>query len=75
MESSGKASQYDLLALLDTIFRIDNEGSNKMLNSLMYKMCYYRFGQVYTEGGEKQLKKINKNHNHLFLNVRSPTGL
>lgn len=32
-------------------FRIDNEGSNKMLNSLMYKMCYYRFGQVYTEGG------------------------
>ena len=24
-----------------------------MLNSLMYKMCYYRFGQVYTEGGKK----------------------
>ena len=34
------------------IFRVDNEGSNKMLNCLMYKMCYYRFGQVYTEGGE-----------------------
>jgi len=32
-------------------FRIDSEGSNKMLNCLMYKMCYYRFGQVYTEGG------------------------
>jgi len=32
-------------------FRVDNEGSNKMLNCLMYKMCYYRFGQVYTEGG------------------------
>merc|ERR1719445_1074503 len=32
-------------------FRIDSEGSNKMLNCLMYKLCYYRFGQVYTEGG------------------------
>lgn len=32
-------------------FRVDGEGSSTMLNSLMYKMCYYRFGQVYTEGG------------------------
>jgi len=32
-------------------FRVDSEGSNTMLNCLMYKMCYYRFGQVYTEGG------------------------
>ena len=32
--------------------RVDSEGSNTMLNCLMYKMCYYRFGQVYTEGGE-----------------------
>jgi len=32
-------------------FRVDSEGSNIMLNCLMYKMCYYRFGQVYTEGG------------------------
>lgn len=23
-----------------------------MLNSLMYKMCYYRFGQVYTDQGK-----------------------
>ncbi|KAF0290766.1 Dolichyl-diphosphooligosaccharide--protein glycosyltransferase subunit STT3A [Amphibalanus amphitrite] len=30
-------------------FRIDAQGSPTMLNSLMYKMCYYRFGQVYTE--------------------------
>jgi len=30
-------------------FRIDAQGSATMLNSLMYKMCYYRFGQVYTE--------------------------
>ena len=27
-----------------------------MLNSLMYKMCYYRFGQVYTEGGKNTLE-------------------
>ena len=33
-------------------FRVDREGSPILLNSLMYKMCYYRFGQVYTEGGE-----------------------
>lgn len=33
-------------------FRIDSEGSATMLNSLMYKLCYYRFGSVYTEGGK-----------------------
>lgn len=33
-------------------FRIDKEGSPTLLNCLMYKMCYYRFGQVYTEGGK-----------------------
>lgn len=32
-------------------FRIDKDGSPTMLNSLMYKMCYYRFGSVYTEAG------------------------
>ena len=32
-------------------FRVDSEGSSTMLNCLMYKLCYYRFGQVYTEGG------------------------
>ena len=34
-------------------FRVDKEGSPTLLNCLMYKMCYYRFGQVYTEGGEQ----------------------
>jgi hypothetical protein len=34
-------------------FRVDSEGSPTLLNCLMYKMCYYRFGQVYTEGGKK----------------------
>lgn len=34
-------------------FRVDKEGAPALLNCLMYKMCYYRFGQVYTEGGIK----------------------
>jgi dolichyl-diphosphooligosaccharide---protein glycosyltransferase len=32
-------------------FRVDREGSPILLNCLMYKLCYYRFGDVYTEGG------------------------
>ena len=35
-------------------FRIDKGGSQILLNCLMYKMCYYRFGSVYTEQGEPQ---------------------
>jgi len=30
-------------------FRVDSEGSETLKNCMMYKMCYYRFGQVYTE--------------------------
>jgi len=33
-------------------FRVDQEGSPTLLNCLMYKMCYYKFGAVYTEGGK-----------------------
>ncbi|OTF69536.1 hypothetical protein BLA29_008215 [Euroglyphus maynei] len=33
-------------------FRVDKEGSETLLNCLMYKMSYYRFGSVYTEGGK-----------------------
>ncbi|KAK7475911.1 hypothetical protein BaRGS_00032879 [Batillaria attramentaria] len=33
-------------------FRVDREGSPVLLNCLMYKMCYYRFGAVYTENGK-----------------------
>jgi len=33
-------------------FRVDREGSPVLLNCLMYKLCYYRFGDVYTEGGK-----------------------
>ncbi|KAG6456923.1 dolichyl-diphosphooligosaccharide--protein glycosyltransferase subunit STT3A [Manduca sexta] len=32
-------------------FRVDQDGSNTLLNCLMYKMSYYKFGLVYTEGG------------------------
>jgi len=30
-------------------YRIDSGGSQKLLNCLMYKLCYYRFGKMYTE--------------------------
>jgi dolichyl-diphosphooligosaccharide--protein glycosyltransferase len=33
-------------------FRVDKDGSPILLNCLMYKMCYYRFGTVYTEQGK-----------------------
>nr|CAH0103620.1 unnamed protein product [Daphnia galeata] len=33
-------------------FRVDQEGSSTLLNCLMYKMSYYKFGSVYTEGGK-----------------------
>ncbi|VDD92803.1 unnamed protein product [Enterobius vermicularis] len=32
-------------------FRVDKEGSPTMLNCLMYKLCYYRFGGLYTQQG------------------------
>eukprot|EP00053_Salpingoeca_punica_P010928 m.97583 g.97583 ORF g.97583 m.97583 type:complete len:713 (-) comp15536_c0_seq2:374-2512(-) len=30
-------------------YRMDKGGSKAMLNCLMYKMCYYRFGEIHTE--------------------------
>lgn len=32
-------------------YRIDGAASKTMLNSLMYKLCYYRFGEVGAEYG------------------------
>ncbi|XP_038208582.1 dolichyl-diphosphooligosaccharide--protein glycosyltransferase subunit STT3A [Zerene cesonia] len=32
-------------------FRVDGDGAHTLLNCLMYKMSYYKFGLVYTEGG------------------------
>ena len=39
-------------------FRVDKEGSPILLNCLMYKMCYYRFGEVYTEQGTHKVLVI-----------------
>jgi len=33
-------------------YRVDKHGSPIMLNSLMYKMCYYRFGEMMTQYGQ-----------------------
>eukprot|EP00742_Colponemidia_sp_Colp-10_P002221 GILJ01002375.1.p1 GENE.GILJ01002375.1~~GILJ01002375.1.p1 ORF type:complete len:708 (+),score=115.24 GILJ01002375.1:49-2172(+) len=33
-------------------YKIDKEASKTMLNCLMYKLCYYRFGEVHTEYGK-----------------------
>ena len=33
-------------------FRVDKEGAPKLLNCLMYKLSYYKFGQVYTDAGK-----------------------
>eukprot|EP00824_Muranothrix_gubernata_P023472 TRINITY_DN6298_c0_g2_i1.p1 TRINITY_DN6298_c0_g2~~TRINITY_DN6298_c0_g2_i1.p1 ORF type:complete len:698 (+),score=146.06 TRINITY_DN6298_c0_g2_i1:92-2185(+) len=33
-------------------FRVDREGSPILLNCLMYKMCYFRFGSILTEHGK-----------------------
>ncbi|XP_063724781.1 dolichyl-diphosphooligosaccharide--protein glycosyltransferase subunit STT3A-like [Symsagittifera roscoffensis] len=33
-------------------FRVDREGSGTLLNCMMYKMSYYKFGQVYTDGSK-----------------------
>lgn len=30
-------------------FRVDKEGAPKLLNCLMYKLSYYKFGQMYTD--------------------------
>lgn len=33
-------------------YKVDKDASSGMLNSLMYKMCYYRFGEIMTEQGK-----------------------
>eukprot|EP01087_Luapelamoeba_hula_P014258 TRINITY_DN4154_c0_g1_i1.p1 TRINITY_DN4154_c0_g1~~TRINITY_DN4154_c0_g1_i1.p1 ORF type:complete len:745 (+),score=118.79 TRINITY_DN4154_c0_g1_i1:102-2336(+) len=36
----------------DGRFAVDSRGSDQMLNCLMYKLCYYRFTRMYTQGGK-----------------------
>jgi len=33
-------------------FRVDKAGSKTLLNCLMYKLCYYRFGSIVSEYGK-----------------------
>ena len=47
-------------------FRVDKEGSPILLNCLMYKMCYYRFGSVYTEQG-MSLKGLIYDESNAFI--------
>lgn len=37
--------------IFDLSIKSTISGSPTMLNSLMYKLCYYKFGGVYTEHG------------------------
>ena len=48
-------------------FRVDAEGSSTLHNCLMYKLCYYRFGQLYTEGGKSKFGHSNKVFFYFFL--------
>jgi hypothetical protein len=41
-------------------FRVDKEGSPTLLNCLMYKLSYYRFGETYTEQGMCQSSKTDR---------------
>lgn len=34
-------------------YRVDGSATETMLNSLMYTLCYYRFGEMYTRHGEE----------------------
>lgn len=43
-------------------FRVDKEGAPKLLNCLMYKLSYYRFGQVYTDSGNNTLQIYDENY-------------
>ena len=50
-------------------FRVDKEGSPILLNCLMYKMCYYRFGEVYTEQGKGAEMKRTSQYFTKFSNI------
>jgi hypothetical protein len=38
--------------LVNGEYRVDKGAAPKMLNCLMYKLCYYRFGELTTEYGK-----------------------
>lgn len=55
-------------------FRVDREGSPVLLNCLMYKMCYYRFGQVYTEASKSPKRPSPVGGDTAFGAPRCPRG-
>ena len=55
-------------------FRVDSEGSPTLLNCMMYKMCYYRFGQVYTEGGKTKQQFFRQSINFKPFFLGRPAG-
>jgi len=53
----------------DKRFTIDASGSDTMLNCLMYKLCYYRFTDLYTQGGTifTFTLALSHTHTHFFF--------
>uniref|UniRef100_M4F048 dolichyl-diphosphooligosaccharide--protein glycotransferase n=1 Tax=Brassica campestris TaxID=3711 RepID=M4F048_BRACM len=45
--------------LVNGELRVDKGASPKMLNCLMYKLCYYRFGELVTEYGSQPENSLN----------------
>lgn len=55
-------------------FRVDQEGSSTLLNCLMYKMSYYKFGSVYTEGGNEPCFLFVEFSYHNTVFIGKPPG-
>eukprot|EP01100_Stratorugosa_tubuloviscum_P015335 TRINITY_DN8745_c0_g1_i1.p1 TRINITY_DN8745_c0_g1~~TRINITY_DN8745_c0_g1_i1.p1 ORF type:complete len:722 (+),score=330.85 TRINITY_DN8745_c0_g1_i1:40-2205(+) len=53
-------------------FRVDSEGSSTLLNSLMYKCCYYGFGTITTEAnrppGYDRVRNVEIGNKNFELN-------
>lgn len=54
-------------------FRVDKEGSPTLLNCLMYKLSYYRFGETYTEQGMTYSFSFVDRH-FIFIRLDKPPG-
>ena len=51
-------------------FRIDKEGSQTLLNCLMYKLSYYKFGQLYTDSGGRNILFVNHLTKTIYLKFK-----
>ncbi|KAH0926513.1 hypothetical protein HID58_018769 [Brassica napus] len=52
--------------LVNGELRVDKGASPKMLNCLMYKLCYYRFGELVTEYGSQPGTSTTKSECHVL---------